>query len=147
MHVTITADDAGRLTGHPATDTTPGGPDSVTVLLCPPDAYNRLSGTLAHPYRYTNAPAGVAAAPVHPPRDATVADLNAPTAIVAIHPLSHRLLAIGPFTGPDRARQWWHADSNRFAASGTACHVLALPGNHHADLDTVAALNREGNLR
>jgi hypothetical protein len=145
MHVTIIADDAGRLTVHPAADATPSGADAITVLLCPPDAYDRPSGTLAHPYQYTNAPTDVAAAPVHPPRDATVADLNAPTVLVAIHPLSRRLLAVGPFTGPDRARQWWHADANRFATSGTACHVLALPSNDH--LDTVIALNREGDLR
>ncbi|WP_327006050.1 hypothetical protein OHA72_01390 [Dactylosporangium sp. NBC_01737] len=149
MHVTITADDAGRLTVRPAADaTTPGSPDSVTVLLCPPDAYDRRSGTLVHPYRYTPAPTGVAAAPVYPPRDATVVDLNAPTVLVAIHPLSRRLLAVGPFTGPDRAQQWWHADSNQFATSGTACHVLPLPGNDNADhLDTVIALSQEGDLR
>ncbi|MET7427117.1 hypothetical protein [Dactylosporangium sp. NPDC005555] len=143
MHVTITTDDAGRLTARPAADaTTPGGADTITVLLCPPDAYDRPSGTLTHPYQYTNAPTAVAAAPVHPPRDATVADLNAPTVIVAIHPLSRRLLAVGPFTGPDRARQWWHADSNRFATHSTACHVLPLPS-----LDTVIALSQEGDPR
>ncbi|MEV4517998.1 hypothetical protein AB0K00_54710 [Dactylosporangium sp. NPDC049525] len=128
MHVTITADDTGRLTVQPAADTAaPGDAHNVTVALCPPGAYDRPSGTLTHPYRYANATPAIAAAPVHPPCDATVADLNAPTVLVAIHPLSRRLLAVGPFTGPDRARQWWHADANQLASNGAACHVLPLP--------------------
>ncbi|MEU1808416.1 hypothetical protein [Micromonospora aurantiaca (nom. illeg.)] len=136
MHVTITRDDAGRLTVHPATDANPpGDAHSITVLVCPPDACDRPSGTLAHAYQYRSAPAAIATAPVRPPRDATVADLNAPTVLVAVDVLSRRLLVVGPFTGPDRARQWWDADSNRFATSDTACHVIALPGG---DRDTEA---------
>lgn len=131
MYITVSRDDTGRLVihGQPHPDipgTGPAIPDGITVRLCPPAACDRWSGNLAHPYQHTNVTAELAELPTSPPRDETVADLNAATAAVAIHPLSHRMLAVGPFTGPDRARQWWHADPNRFAENGATCHILPL---------------------
>lgn len=125
MQVTINRDDTGRLTAH-AAPAAPHDTAGFTVRLCPPDACERWSGTLAHPHQYAYASAELAAVPTQPPRDETVADLNAPTVIVAIHPRCRHTLAVGPFTGPDRARQWWQATPNRFAASGATCHVLPL---------------------
>ena len=36
------------------------------------------------------------------------------------------MIVVGPFTGPDRAEQWWNARTNRFAESGARCHLLPV---------------------
>lgn len=92
-------------------------------MQCPAD---RTTGTLAHPYQYATAGAALAAAPVRSPAAASVGDLNAVTVVVCVHPRSRSLFVVGPFTGPDRAEQWWHARTNRFAETEANCHVLAL---------------------
>lgn len=132
MYVTVTHDGTGRLAAHgpvpppavPASATAHGA--AVTLAVCPVAAADRTTGALAHPYQFTAAGPGIAAAPVLPPTTRTVDDLNALTVAVCVHPLSHRMIVIGPFTGPDRAEQWWNARTNRFAETGARCHILAV---------------------
>jgi hypothetical protein len=127
MYATVTRDGTGRIIVYGPHDTPVVAPNdgAVTVAICPPAAADRTTGTLAHPYQYAAGPA-LAAVPVHAPAAASVDDLNAPTVAVCIHPRSHRLFVVGPFTGPDRAEQWWNAHTNRFAETGANCHLLAL---------------------
>jgi hypothetical protein len=128
MYVTVILDAAGRLTAHqprPEPNTSPAG-TAVTVLLCPIVAVDRTTGTLAHPYQYTSAGPIIAACRPSAPIAGSVGDLNAPTVAVCVHPLSHRMFAVGPFIGPDRAEQWWHARTNRFADTGGYCHIVPL---------------------
>lgn len=132
MYVTVTPDGTGRLAVHgpvpppavPASATAHGV--AVTVAVCPVAAADRTTGTLAHPYQYAAAGPGIAASPVRPPAISSVDDLNAVTVAVCVHPLSHRMIVVGPFTGPDRAEQWWNARTNRFADSGAQCHFLPV---------------------
>jgi hypothetical protein len=128
MHVTVAPDGTGRLVvhgPHPAPAITPGGA-AVTVAVCPVAAVDRTTGTLAHPYQYTAAGPVIAACPPRPPAADSVGDLNTATVAVCVHPSSHRMFVVGPFTGPDRAEQWWHARTNRFAETGACCHILPL---------------------
>lgn len=132
MYVTVTPDGTGRLAVHgpvpppavPVSATAHGV--AVTVAVCPVAAVDRATGALAHPYQFAVAGPGIAASPVLPPVTSSVGDLNAVTVAVCVHPLSHRMFVVGPFTGPDRAEQWWNARINRFVDSGARCHILAL---------------------
>ncbi|MEV0604767.1 hypothetical protein AB0I61_00125 [Polymorphospora rubra] len=148
MYATVTRDGTGRIVVYGPYDTAvtaarPAAGDrprygpydtavtaqndhAVTVAICPPGAADRTTGTLAHPHQHVTAGPALTAAPVCAPAAASVGDLNASTVAVCIHPPSHSLFVVGPFTGPDRAEQWWHARTNRFAKTGANCHVLAL---------------------
>jgi hypothetical protein len=99
---------------------------AVTVPVCPVAAVDRTNGVLTHPYRYRAAGPVIAGCLPRPPAAGTVGDLNAETVAVCVHPVSHRMFVVGPFTGPDRAEHWWHARINRFADVGVRCHVLPL---------------------
>lgn len=132
MYVTVTPDGTGRLAAHgpvpppavPASATAHGV--AVTVAVCPVAAADRTTGTLAHPYQFAAAGPGIAASPVLSLANGSVDDLNAVTVAVCVHPLSHRMIVVGLFTGFDRAEQWWNARTNRFAETGARCHVLPV---------------------
>ncbi|WP_018223580.1 MULTISPECIES: hypothetical protein [Salinispora] len=128
MYATVTRDGTGRIVvyGPYGIAVTASNDQAVTVAICPPGAADRTTGTLAHPYQHATAGPALTTAPVCAPATASVGDLNAPTVAVCIHPRSHSVFVVGPFTGPDRAEQWWHTRTNRFAETGAHCHVLAL---------------------
>jgi hypothetical protein len=135
MYVTVIRDGTGRLAAHAPDDIPAAEPDdsTITVAVCPPDAADRTTGTLAHPYQFTTAGAVLAAVPVRAPVTASVDDLNALTVAVCLHPVSHRMFVVGPFTAPDRAEQWWNARTNRFAETGAHCHILPLTAPSPSD--------------
>lgn len=127
MYVTITPTASGSLVAHgPCAEPVAVAEPAVCLVLCPRSAVSRATWHLNHPYEYAAASKDLAALPEQRPIAVTVAELNAPTVAVVVHPLTPKMLAVGPFTGPDRAEQWWYVSVNRSATGDAICHILPL---------------------
>jgi hypothetical protein len=128
MYVTITLTATGHRVayGPYPTPPAPTDPAAVTAMLCPPAAADRITGILDPACQMAEASADLAGSKPYRPSVHTVDDLNAPTVAVCVHPALRHLFAVGVFTGPDRAEQWWQARTNAFGERGFGCHLITL---------------------